>query len=270
MANKIQLRRDIAANWNNVNPVLAQGEPGIETDTDRMKIGDGVTAWTALAYFVSGSGGGYTGSRGYTGSGSGGSGTPGGSNTQVQFNDSGVFAGDSTFNFNKTTKVLSVNTLTVSGNVFATSISGTTSTANSSVILSTGYSLTGSDTTPMVDLQGSWNTTGVATGFRLAITNVASDPNSILFTVGTGTDPSASKFRVGVNGNITVSDGGNLVVGSTTGTKVATSSTQKLGFFGVNPVVQPAAIADATDGTDVITQLNDLLAKLRLLGLISN
>jgi hypothetical protein len=35
------------------NPVLAAGEFGIETDTGRMKIGDGSTAWNSLAYAFS-------------------------------------------------------------------------------------------------------------------------------------------------------------------------------------------------------------------------
>jgi hypothetical protein len=43
-------RRDTAANWTAVNPVLLSGEWGLETDTRRLKIGDGVTAWNALAY----------------------------------------------------------------------------------------------------------------------------------------------------------------------------------------------------------------------------
>lgn len=50
MANKIQWRRDLAANWTSVNPVLSNGMPGYETDTCRLKIGDGVTAWNALPY----------------------------------------------------------------------------------------------------------------------------------------------------------------------------------------------------------------------------
>jgi hypothetical protein len=50
MATKIQLRRDTAANWQNTNPVLAQGEPGVELDTKKMKVGDGSTAWNSLAY----------------------------------------------------------------------------------------------------------------------------------------------------------------------------------------------------------------------------
>lgn len=52
MAQRIQLRRDTAANWTSVNPTLAQGEMGIETDTKFFKFGDGTTAWTSLAYHV--------------------------------------------------------------------------------------------------------------------------------------------------------------------------------------------------------------------------
>ena len=48
MANRIQLRRGGAQEWANSNPTLAQGELGIELDTGRFKIGDGVTAWNTL------------------------------------------------------------------------------------------------------------------------------------------------------------------------------------------------------------------------------
>ena len=50
MASKIQLRRDLAASWANINPILAQGEPGVELDTGKIKIGDGVAAWDQLPY----------------------------------------------------------------------------------------------------------------------------------------------------------------------------------------------------------------------------
>ena len=46
-----QLRRGTAAAWIAANPTLFAGEPGLETDTKRMKIGDGTTAWNALGYF---------------------------------------------------------------------------------------------------------------------------------------------------------------------------------------------------------------------------
>jgi hypothetical protein len=66
-----------------------------------------------------------------------------------------------------------------------------------------------------------------------------------------------------------LADAGNITVGTTTGTKIGTATTQKLGFYNATPVVQPAAVADATTAVDVITQLNDLLAKLRTLGIIA-
>lgn len=46
----IQLRRDTEANWTIDNPVLAVGETGWTTDTRRVKLGDGATAWVDLPY----------------------------------------------------------------------------------------------------------------------------------------------------------------------------------------------------------------------------
>lgn len=50
MATKIQIRRDTSAIWSTTNPILAQGEPGLEIDTSRIKYGDGITAWNDLSY----------------------------------------------------------------------------------------------------------------------------------------------------------------------------------------------------------------------------
>lgn len=52
MAQRIQFRRDTAANWTATNPILAQGELGLEIDTNFFKIGDGATAWNSLGYGV--------------------------------------------------------------------------------------------------------------------------------------------------------------------------------------------------------------------------
>jgi hypothetical protein len=51
---RIQLRNDTATNWASANPVLLAGEVGIETDSvrNRIKIGDGTTAWNDLPYFL--------------------------------------------------------------------------------------------------------------------------------------------------------------------------------------------------------------------------
>lgn len=48
---KLQLRRDTAANWTSINPTLAIGEAGFETDTKKMKVGTGALAWNALSYY---------------------------------------------------------------------------------------------------------------------------------------------------------------------------------------------------------------------------
>ena len=47
---KIQIRRDAAANWRQYNPTLSAGEYGLETDTMLIKIGNGSTEWNNLRY----------------------------------------------------------------------------------------------------------------------------------------------------------------------------------------------------------------------------
>lgn len=44
-------RKGTAAQWTSANPILWSGEEGYETDTGKQKVGDGVTAWTSLAYY---------------------------------------------------------------------------------------------------------------------------------------------------------------------------------------------------------------------------
>ncbi len=56
MAFRIQIRRDSSINWEINNPVLLQGEFGLETDTDFLKVGDGQTEWNSLPYIIQGSG----------------------------------------------------------------------------------------------------------------------------------------------------------------------------------------------------------------------
>jgi hypothetical protein len=60
---RLQVRRGTASNWTSTNPTLYAGEIGFETDSGRIKIGDGTTSWTSLDYnaviptgFLAGSG----------------------------------------------------------------------------------------------------------------------------------------------------------------------------------------------------------------------
>lgn len=54
MAYRIVLRQDTSANWTGNNPILLSGEFGFETDTNFLKLGDGINQWTALSYFEPG------------------------------------------------------------------------------------------------------------------------------------------------------------------------------------------------------------------------
>lgn len=49
---KIQIRKGTAAQWTSANPILLAGEIGFETDTGKIKIGDGSTTWATLVYTV--------------------------------------------------------------------------------------------------------------------------------------------------------------------------------------------------------------------------
>jgi hypothetical protein len=50
MAVQIQFRRGTAAEWTAANTLLAQGEMGLEWDTNKFKIGTGSTYWNSLGY----------------------------------------------------------------------------------------------------------------------------------------------------------------------------------------------------------------------------
>jgi hypothetical protein len=95
-------------------------------------------------------------------------------------------------------------------------------------------------------------------------------PGRLVFsTTADGAASPTERLRITSAGVLQVADAGNITVGTTTGTKIGTATTEKLGFYNATPVVQPTAVADATDAATVITQLNALLAKLRTLGIIA-
>jgi Major tropism determinant N-terminal domain len=52
----VQLRHGTRAEWTVSNPVLLKGEAGVETDTNRVKYGDGVQGWNTLPYGAQDSG----------------------------------------------------------------------------------------------------------------------------------------------------------------------------------------------------------------------
>jgi len=47
---RIQVRRGTASQWTSANPILAAGEMGVETDTNKFKFGNGTSTWSSLSY----------------------------------------------------------------------------------------------------------------------------------------------------------------------------------------------------------------------------
>lgn len=75
--------------------------------------------------------------------------------------------------------------------------------------------------------------------------------------------------------DVTVADGTDFVLGSTTGTKIGTASTEKLAFLGATPIVrqgQPGTASFSgnygTDGATIVNNLNSIRTVLINLGLI--
>jgi hypothetical protein len=69
---QIQVRRGTASQWTSTNPTLAAGEWGFETDTNKVKIGSGSTAWNSLGYQGAGDIEGVTAGTGLSGGGTSG------------------------------------------------------------------------------------------------------------------------------------------------------------------------------------------------------
>ena len=69
-------------------------------------------------------------------------------------------------------------------------------------------------------------------------------------------------------GDVTFNDSSNLIFNATTGTKIGTATTQKIGFWDATPVVQPVHIVDALPNTiSIQTAVNAILAQMADTGL---
>lgn len=60
-----------------------------------------------------------------------------------------------------------------------------------------------------------------------------------------------------ISGGLTFTDANNLAAGTTTGTKIGTATAQKLGFWNVTPVIQPAGAAQAAAAAQGQASLTD-------------
>jgi len=75
------------------------------------------------------------------------------------------------------------------------------------------------------------------------------------------------------NLHLQILDARNIQFGRTNGTMLGTASDQKLAFYGVTPIIQPATVADPTGGLVVDTEargtINTIIDRLQALGLLS-
>jgi len=118
--------------------------------------------------------------------------------------------------------------------------------------------------------------TGTNTDIAIGVGN--SLQNNMWFSVPNATvgDGSNNNFRfyagttlifsIGAQGNLTLADGANIVLNTTTGTKIGTSTAQKLAFFNSTPIVKPT-VTGSRGGN---AALASLLTELANLGLITN
>ena len=87
---------------------------------------------------------------------------------------------------------------------------------------------------------------------------------------GTSTITSITDQRQPITVCGTWADGVNITLGSTTGTQIGTATSQKLGFYGHTPVVQPtmgSATAGSSYGTNEQDMLQTVYNSVRALGL---
>jgi hypothetical protein len=118
---------------------------------------------------------------------------PGGSGSEVQFRSGASTFGAITGSSVSGADITLVGLLTISQ-----------ATANKSILSSTGYSLTGSNASPLIDLAGTFNTTGQPTAIRLNIIDTASNAASMLMDLQVG---GSSKFKVSKEGSVVLGNG---------------------------------------------------------------
>lgn len=101
----------------------------------------------------------------------------------------------------------------------------TQAAANAGIMASTGYSLTGSNASNMLDFAGTWNTSGNPVAFRLAITNTASGATSKFASFLAGAAGATEVFYVDKQGRTLAQTSGCFNVGTLTTYSFATDST---------------------------------------------
>jgi hypothetical protein len=206
-------------------------------------------------------------------SGGGGNGVPGGSNTQVQFNDAGIFGGDVDFTYNKTTNILTV------GNIVAGNVNATHSGSGAGLTNIPGANVTGAvaNATYAASAGSAISAGSAVSALTAGTVTTAAQPN--ITSVGTLTSLSVSGNTNGgnlVTANFFSGDGGFLTNVTASGSTYGNSNvaaylptyTGNVGAGNVNVTGTVYANGISSTGLASLTTLN--VSATANLGAVSN
>jgi hypothetical protein len=161
-----------------------------------------------------------------------------GSSSQVVYNNAGANAGTSTITYDGTNVTLSGRFISsLNGALSATGIAGVPVAATGTWI--TGGTATTTKPQVLIEPTGTTSTAWSTSGTGIGVNAVSAFAGRLLDLQINGTSEwnfSGTVFGIG--------EANDIAVGTTTGTKIGTATTQKLGFFGVTPVVQQTELTD--------------------------
>src|SRR6185369_15813725 len=144
------------------------------------------------------------------------------------------------------TAIASDTSLTVSA-AFSGTASGQSATALHALMRLDSSSTTSSTTAKLMFTDNYLLTFGV---LAATVAGMKGSGTTVAFRLGDDSaDAPISAAAAALSGNLTLADAVNIVLNTTTGTKIGTATTQKLGFFNATPVVQPSSLTSADAST---------------------
>jgi hypothetical protein len=262
MAVQIQMRRGTLSQWATANPTLADGEWGLETDTNKFKIGNGTDAWNSITTYsslgIGTAGGTFAGTVNFGADGTGQDvnfySLTGGDHMKWDASEEQLIIegtnGTVALHVTDGDVTIADGDLTVSGDLTINGATTTVSTTNtlvedSLIELNTGASSNANDLGIVME-RGSTGNNAI----------IAWDESADKFTMGTTTATGASTGDLSITAGTLVADLEGDVTGDVTGnasTATALATARTIGgtsFDGTaNVVPGTITVADTTDTT---------------------